>query len=227
MTVTESITLALPDEAATARLAEAVARRVRPGDAILLAGPYGAGKTAFARAFLRAATGDPQLIVPSPSFTLVQTYALPGGVEAWHYDLWRVAGADELAEPGCTRSMPCPLRRPRWGERGVRNGFRLERDMDQRLVVLGSRERSDVKNLGRTPRKDDPLTSACPHQASRRPPRRRLDYGCHHVLPSNCASRVEDASQSFASRPSDRTSNPFPSSADTAAAGTTSIVATT
>lgn len=100
MTVTESITLALPDEAATARLAEAVARRVRPGDAILLAGPYGAGKTAFARAFLRAATGDPQLIVPSPSFTLVQTYALPGGVEAWHYDLWRVAGADELAELG-------------------------------------------------------------------------------------------------------------------------------
>lgn len=100
MTVTESRTLALPDEAATARLARAVARRVRPGDVILLAGPYGAGKTAFARAFLRAATGDPDLIVPSPSFTLVQTYALPDGVEVWHYDLWRVAGADELAELG-------------------------------------------------------------------------------------------------------------------------------
>lgn len=100
MTVTESITLALPDEAATARLAASVARRARPGDTILLAGPYGAGKTAFARAFLRAATGDPTLVVPSPSFTLVQTYALPGGVEAWHYDLWRIAGADELAELG-------------------------------------------------------------------------------------------------------------------------------
>jgi tRNA threonylcarbamoyladenosine biosynthesis protein TsaE len=100
MTVTESLTLALPDEAATARLAEAVARLARPGDAILLAGPYGAGKTAFARAFLRAATDDPDLIVPSPSFTLVQTYALPDGGEAWHYDLWRVAGAEELAELG-------------------------------------------------------------------------------------------------------------------------------
>lgn len=100
MTVTESLTLALPDEAATARLAAAVARLARPGDAILLAGPYGAGKTAFARAFLRAATGDAALVVPSPSFTLVQTYALPGGVEAWHYDLWRIAGADELAELG-------------------------------------------------------------------------------------------------------------------------------
>lgn len=100
MTVTESLTLALPDEAATSRLAAAVARLARPGDAILLAGPYGAGKTAFARAFLRAATGDAALVVPSPSFTLVQTYALPGGVEAWHYDLWRIAGADELAELG-------------------------------------------------------------------------------------------------------------------------------
>lgn len=100
MTVTESRTLALPDEAATARLAQAVARLARAGDAILLAGPYGTGKTAFARAFLRAATGDPDLVVPSPSFTLVQTYALPDGVEVWHYDLWRVAGADELAELG-------------------------------------------------------------------------------------------------------------------------------
>ena len=38
--------------------------------------------------------------MPSPSFTLVQTYALPDGVEVWHYDLWRVAGEDELAELG-------------------------------------------------------------------------------------------------------------------------------
>jgi tRNA threonylcarbamoyladenosine biosynthesis protein TsaE len=100
MTVTESRTLALTDEAATARLARAVARRARPADVILLAGPYGAGKTAFARAFLRAATGDPDLVVPSPSFTLVQTYALPDGVEVWHYDLWRIAGEDELVELG-------------------------------------------------------------------------------------------------------------------------------
>ncbi len=92
--------LHLADEAATARLATKVARLARPGDAILLAGPYGAGKTAFARAFLRAATGQPELVVPSPSFTLVQTYVLPGGVEAWHYDLWRIGGAEELAELG-------------------------------------------------------------------------------------------------------------------------------
>ncbi len=92
--------LHLPNEAATARFAALVAALARPGDAILLAGPYGAGKTAFARAFLRAATGQPDLVVPSPSFTLVQTYVLPGGVEAWHYDLWRIRGAEELAELG-------------------------------------------------------------------------------------------------------------------------------
>lgn len=93
-------TLRLADEAATARLGAAIAARARRGDVILLAGPYGAGKTALARAFLRAATGDPDLIVPSPSFTLVQTYPLPGGITAWHYDLWRVAGEGELAELG-------------------------------------------------------------------------------------------------------------------------------
>lgn len=90
----------LPSEAATARLGAAIAARARPGDAILLAGPFGAGKTALARAVLRAATGDPALVVPSPSFTLVQTYPLPGGATAWHYDLWRVADEGELAELG-------------------------------------------------------------------------------------------------------------------------------
>lgn len=90
----------LADEAATARLGAALAARARPGDVILLAGPYGAGKTALARAFLRAATGDPGLVVPSPSFTLVQTYPLEDGITAWHYDLWRLAGEADLAELG-------------------------------------------------------------------------------------------------------------------------------
>jgi tRNA threonylcarbamoyladenosine biosynthesis protein TsaE len=72
---------------------EALARRVglllRPGDAVLLSGPLGAGKSAFARALLRQMTGDPTLDVPSPSFTLVQSYETPRGV-VHHYDLWRV-----------------------------------------------------------------------------------------------------------------------------------------
>jgi tRNA threonylcarbamoyladenosine biosynthesis protein TsaE len=90
----------LASEAATIALGAALAARASAGDVILLAGPYGAGKTALARAFLRAATGDATLVVPSPSFTLVQTYALPGGITAWHYDLWRASGEADLAELG-------------------------------------------------------------------------------------------------------------------------------
>ncbi len=64
----------LPNLAATEALAAAVAAVARAGDAILLEGELGAGKTVFARAFLRTATGDPALEVPSPTFTLVQSY---------------------------------------------------------------------------------------------------------------------------------------------------------
>lgn len=90
----------LPDLAATERLAAQLAKLARPGDAILLEGPLGAGKSALARAFLRAAAGDPALEVPSPSFTLVQGYDLPGGVEAQHFDLYRLSGPAEVAELG-------------------------------------------------------------------------------------------------------------------------------
>ena len=94
-----AIEILLPDLAATERLAASVATQARPGDAILLAGPLGAGKTAFARAFLRAATGDPRLEVPSPSFTLVQTYDTDIGT-VHHFDLWRLGGPGGLAELG-------------------------------------------------------------------------------------------------------------------------------
>jgi tRNA threonylcarbamoyladenosine biosynthesis protein TsaE len=95
----DRVTLTLPDLAATEALAAAVAARARPGDAILLEGPLGAGKSAFARAFLRAASRDPALEVPSPTFTLVQGYDLPVGA-AHHFDLWRLGGPEGLAELG-------------------------------------------------------------------------------------------------------------------------------
>jgi tRNA threonylcarbamoyladenosine biosynthesis protein TsaE len=94
-----SRSVALPDLAATAALAAALAGLLRAGDALLLEGPLGAGKTAFARAFLRAATGDPTLDVPSPTFTLVQDYDTNLGPVA-HYDLWRIDGPEALEELG-------------------------------------------------------------------------------------------------------------------------------
>lgn len=91
-------TIDLADEAATEAFARDIAARVGLGDAILLAGPLGAGKSTFARAFLRARACDVALEVPSPSFTLVQTYELTPPVT--HFDLWRLAGPDDVTELG-------------------------------------------------------------------------------------------------------------------------------
>ncbi len=93
-----TLTLDLPDLSATHALAARLAALLRAGDAVLLEGPLGAGKSEFARAVLRAAAGDPALEVPSPTFTLVQSYDLPAG-QAHHFDLYRLdgpAGLDEL-----------------------------------------------------------------------------------------------------------------------------------
>ena len=90
----------LPDEAATAALAERISALAATGDIIALKGDLGAGKTTFARGFIRACGGTEE--VPSPTFTLVQEYATQRGVLA-HVDLYRVLGDNlpqELARLG-------------------------------------------------------------------------------------------------------------------------------
>lgn len=107
----------LPDLAATRALAARVAAALRPGDAVLLEGPLGAGKTEFARAVLRAAAGDPALEVPSPSFSLVQGYALPRLGEAHHFDLYRLSGPEEMAELGWDEARDRGVVLVEWPER--------------------------------------------------------------------------------------------------------------
>ncbi len=97
--------MTLEDEGATAALGARLARALRPGDAVLLEGPLGAGKSALARAVLRALAGDPALEVPSPTFTLVQTYDMPGGMVAHHFDLYRLDGPDALHELGWEEAL--------------------------------------------------------------------------------------------------------------------------
>ena len=92
--------LHLADDSATAALGARLAKRARPGDVLLLSGPLGAGKSTLARAFIRALLHDPRLVVPSPTFTLVQSYETPDGGEIWHFDLWRLNGPEGLAELG-------------------------------------------------------------------------------------------------------------------------------
>jgi N-acetylmuramate 1-kinase len=94
-----AFTVALATEQATRRLAMDVAAILAPGDLVTLSGDLGAGKTTFARALIRHLAGDERLEVPSPTFTLVQTYALPRFAVV-HGDLYRVSGPRELLELG-------------------------------------------------------------------------------------------------------------------------------
>ncbi len=88
----------LPDEQATQRLGEDLALALRPGDCLALVGDLGAGKSTLARALIRAIAGEPDLEVPSPTFTLVQDYEL--SLPIAHFDLYRIADPDELDELG-------------------------------------------------------------------------------------------------------------------------------
>ncbi len=95
--MTERMTV--PDLAALDLLAARIAATLRPGRAVMLRGPLGAGKTALARAILRALTGDAALEVPSPSYTLLQTYETPRG-PLHHLDLWRLGDWRAVSELG-------------------------------------------------------------------------------------------------------------------------------
>jgi tRNA threonylcarbamoyladenosine biosynthesis protein TsaE len=112
---TPMLEVSLPDPAATEAFAGRVADVARPGDVIALHGPLGAGKTAFARAFIAARAGCP-VEVPSPTFTLVQTYALPDGV-VWHFDLYRVEMPEEIHELGFDEAQAEGLSLIEWAER--------------------------------------------------------------------------------------------------------------
>jgi tRNA threonylcarbamoyl adenosine modification protein YjeE len=97
---TGTITHTLANEAATEALARELAAHLKGRETILLDGPLGAGKTAFARALIRAGCGAPDMAVPSPSYTLIQPYETPSGRTLWHCDLYRLSGPEELDELG-------------------------------------------------------------------------------------------------------------------------------
>jgi tRNA threonylcarbamoyladenosine biosynthesis protein TsaE len=99
----KTLTLPLADEAATAALGARMALASRPGDVIALYGGLGAGKTTLARGLIRALTG-PETDVPSPTFTLVQTYAAPA-LAVWHFDLYRLEHPDEARELGMEEAV--------------------------------------------------------------------------------------------------------------------------
>ncbi len=106
----------LATEAATARLAARLAPLLRPGDTLLLAGPIGAGKSFFARALIRNLLGNPAEDVPSPTFTLVQTYTT-GDTVVWHADLYRIGHQDEAVELGLVEAFEAAICLVEWPDR--------------------------------------------------------------------------------------------------------------
>ena len=97
------MTVTLSDEPATQALGQSLATLVRPGEAICLAGPLGAGKSTLARALVRALT-TPDEEVPSPTFTLVQFYET-GAFPLAHFDLYRLSDPDEAYEIGLDEAL--------------------------------------------------------------------------------------------------------------------------
>ena len=106
--------ITLASETDTHALAGKIAGILRAGDTVLLEGDIGAGKTAFCRAAIRARLGY-QEDVPSPTFTLVQTYE--DDPDIWHFDLYRLSHPDEAIELGIEEAFETAICLIEWPDR--------------------------------------------------------------------------------------------------------------
>jgi tRNA threonylcarbamoyladenosine biosynthesis protein TsaE len=111
-----ALSMPLPNEQATETLGATLAARLKPGDVVGLKGDLGAGKTTLARAIIRAAAADPELIVPSPTFTLVEVYDTPRGA-FWHFDLYRLDNPEQVYELGWEEALAEGIVLLEWPER--------------------------------------------------------------------------------------------------------------
>lgn len=128
-------------EPALARFAQSLALMLAPGDVVALEGDLGAGKTAFARALIRTLTGEPSLEVPSPTFTLIQSYAAPRFSIA-HYDLYRLRTPDELDELGLDAALKSGIALVEWPGKA---GTRLPED--RFILSFSEGEAADLRTL--------------------------------------------------------------------------------
>ncbi len=112
--ITQIVTIDLPDAMATDQLGAWFAAHMQAGDCLLLSGPIGAGKSHLARALIQARLGRFE-DVPSPTFTLVQTYQ--ADVEIWHADLYRLSHPDEVLELGLDDAFSSAICLIEWPDR--------------------------------------------------------------------------------------------------------------
>jgi tRNA threonylcarbamoyl adenosine modification protein YjeE len=133
-------TVALPDLAATANLGARIAALLAAGDTVLLKGDLGSGKTTLARAIL-AALGVSES-VPSPTFTLVQTYDTPR-LTVSHFDFYRLKRAGEVDELGLEESLENGAALIEWPERAQERlpadalTIHLSADGERRAILDG------------------------------------------------------------------------------------------
>ncbi|MFD1880513.1 tRNA (adenosine(37)-N6)-threonylcarbamoyltransferase complex ATPase subunit type 1 TsaE [Paracoccus pacificus] len=139
------LTLHSASPAQTTALAQALAAALRPGDSVLLSGQVGAGKTHLARAVIQARQGDMAEDVPSPTFTIVQTYDDPQGTEIWHADLYRLTHADELTELGLDEARDHAITLVEWPER---LGFAPDGALSVTIMVGADADARDITLRG-------------------------------------------------------------------------------
>jgi tRNA threonylcarbamoyladenosine biosynthesis protein TsaE len=120
------------------KIAQPLAQELKPGDIIALWGDLGTGKTTFVRALIQALSGE-EINVPSPTFTLVQTYETSAG-EVWHCDLYRLKNPEEAFELGLEDAFHQAICLIEWPER-IGNMLPHERiDITFKIVDETTRE---------------------------------------------------------------------------------------
>lgn len=130
--VSYSTTIRLADPQDTDQLGQTLAGYAQAGDCILLRGQIGAGKSALARAFIRCLLG-PDTDVPSPTFTLVQTYEY-AAFDIWHADLYRLTDPQEVVELGLIDAFADQVCLIEWPE--ILGDLAPESALDIQLEVL-------------------------------------------------------------------------------------------
>ena len=111
-----SYNVAIESEQAIGRLVMDIAASLDPGDLVTLSGDLGAGKTTFARALIRFLADNPDIPVPSPTFTLMQVYETGRGAVV-HADFYRIGGGAELVELGWEEATENAITLAEWPER--------------------------------------------------------------------------------------------------------------
>lgn len=147
--------ITLPSPEATALFAARLGRHLSPGDVLLLDGPVGAGKSHFARSLIQSLQDIPE-DVPSPTFTLVQTYDTTRG-PIWHADLYRMSGPDEIEDLGLLEAFDEAICLVEWPDRLGD----LAPETALRLVFTPDRDDLDLRHLQ--------ITSPAPGWADRLP----------------------------------------------------------